>query len=385
MNLKILPMMLSFIGLATGTVNFRAKDDAYKVNDLIWIKNLHFHDAKEMGIEDGSKVISFDIVFHTTTLPYDIEAHIRETENNTIQPPTFKLDSRQGMVYQGVQLVLGSSFVSRISKNETLKVKYGDLTLFAFQSPELLQPLNVFEYEKIEELPENLLFKYEVKLPRIIYGELEYSYFEYVDLSKIDFKAMQNYYYGKFPDQYLWASFHSDLYDNNETMETYKSKMSGYDLYLNAFFYEINLFKDYYRLDSSLRDKPFVDTFEFGSSANGYYHLDYVNSYKRVTFKDGIMRIKNELSDDVLKTKENKSSKFVTYPLDVENFKNYFEMAKNMEISLELTAGIFGNFKFRLRYINNLKEDYFYNHLTETTITGTHNNQDLVTVDRMYA
>ena len=56
-----------------------------------------------------------------------------------------------------------------------------------------------------------------------------------------------------------------------------------------------------------------------------------------------------------------------------------------MKISIEISTGIFENFMFRLNYENNLEKDYFYNHLHESSITGTHNNGDLVTIDRMYA
>ena len=385
MNLKVFPLTISFLSVITGSTNFQEIEEPYKVTDSIWIKNLYFYDGKEKGFEPGSKVINFDIIFHSTIIKENIEGHIRETENNTIKPALYEPESRLGMAYQDVQLILDPSFVSRISKNETLKVKYGDLILFAFQCPELLNPVNAFVYQRIEDLPEDMVFKYEVKLPRIYKGEFHYSYFETVDLSKIDFRAMQNYYYGKFPDEYLWVGFHTELYDASQTMEKLCSVGSRYNLYANAFFYEINLFKKYHSFDSSLIDKPFFDSFIFKNRVNGYYHLDYWNKNDRVTFKDGTMRIKSELSEDELIKKENKTSDYITYPLDEEWFDYYFDMAKNMEISIEISTGIFENFMFRLNYENNLEKDYFYNHLHESSITGTHNNGDLLTVDRMYA
>jgi hypothetical protein len=104
-----------------------------------------------------------------------------------------------------------------------------------------------------------------------------------------------------------------------------------------------------------------------------------------VTFLDGTMRIKSELNEYVLKTRENKSSKFLTFPLDEEDFEKNFNLAKNMRIAIAISCGALQNFYFSLRMNLNLTKDFFYNHLSEITVRGTHNNEVLDTVDTMYA
>ena len=97
------------------------------------------------------------------------------------------------------------------------------------------------------------------------------------------------------------------------------------------------------------------------------------------------MRIKSELSDYILQNKENKSSKFLTFPLDLDDFEKNFERAKNMKIGIEFYAGAMQNFRITLWMNLDLTKDFFYNHMNEAILTGTHNNEVLDTVDNFYA
>ena len=73
------------------------------------------------------------------------------------------------------------------------------------------------------------------------------------------------------------------------------------------------------------------------------------------------MRIKSELSDYELKNNVNKLSKFITYPLDEENHSYYYNLAKNMEIKINIEAGIYQNFQFSVSFNLNLKNENDYN------------------------
>ena len=71
MNIKILPALFSTLLIAQNPNNAFVSDDVYKVTDLIWMKNLYFRDGQDFNNPDVSKVIEFDIVFHSTALPYN--------------------------------------------------------------------------------------------------------------------------------------------------------------------------------------------------------------------------------------------------------------------------------------------------------------------------
>lgn len=385
MNIKILPILLSTILLVPGSSKAFVSDDVYKVNNMIWMKNLYFRDGQDFDNPDISKVIEFDITFHSTALPYEIYAHIDETQSKTISPPSYKLDSSQGMQYQNVKLNLPLNFVSKISRNELFKVTYGDLVLFQFNSPALLGPINSFRYDSLEDLPDSLIFKNVINLPRILNGKIEPSYYETVDLSMCNFNSIKEYYYGLFPEQYLWIKFESDLYDKNLSYNKLISLKSGCYISSSIYFNEPKLFENYHSSTSSQKSKPYWDFFEVKKTINGYHNLGFLNYFDKVTLKDGTMRIKSELSDYELKNNASKLSKFITYPLDEENYSYYYNLAKNMEIKINIEAGIYQNFQFSVSFNLNLKNDYFYNHLQELKVVTSHDNDKLNTVDIYYA
>ena len=385
MNIKILPALFSTLLIAQNPNNAFVSDDVYKVTDLIWMKNLYFRDGQDFNNPDVSKVIEFDIVFHSTALPYEIYAHIDETLSKTISAPSYKLNSAEGMQYQNVRLNLGSNFVTKISRNEVFKVTYGDLVLFQFKSPALLTPINSYKYASLAELPDSMIFKNVINLPRILNGKIETSYYETVDLSMCNFNAIKEYYYGMFPDQYLWVKFESDLYDKNLSYNELISIKSGCYMSASVYFNEPKLFENYHNPNSSQKNRPYWDFFEVKKTIKGYHNLGFLNYFDKVTFKNGTMRIQNELSEYELKNNTNKLSKFITYPLDEENYDYYYNLAKNMEININIEAGIYSNFQFSVTFKSNLKNDYFYNHLQELKVLTEHDNDKLNTVDIYYA
>jgi hypothetical protein len=56
-----------------------------------------------------------------------------------------------------------------------------------------------------------------------------------------------------------------------------------------------------------------------------------------------------------------------------------------MKIGIEFYAGAMQNFRLTLRMNLNLTKDFFYNHMNESILIGTHNNEVLDTVDNFYA
>lgn len=382
---KFIPLLAATLLSTAGQKYFYQNEDVYKVNEMIRIKNLYFRDGEEMGYEDISKVITFDIVFHTTNLPDNIYANNSETDDYLIERPYFVLDWRQGMQYQPVELCISTSFTLKVSNNELIRITYGDLLLFSFKSPHYMSPTNSYSYDSIDDLPSNMIFKSKINFPHIKNGKIESFYYEYTDLSWIDFDKIENYYYGKFPNEYLWVKFHTDLYGEDYTMPQLRAECARYEIIGDVYMHEIDLFEDYYPDYTLESTRPYFDFFRASDEIGGYYQLEYPNVYKKRTFTNGIMRTEASLTEYELKYITNKPSKFLTYPLDEEDFEKNYALAKNMTIKLNITTGIFQNFRFSVTLQNDLKKDFYYNHLSETTINGTHKNSELETVDIMYA
>jgi hypothetical protein len=181
--------------------------------------------------------------------------------------------------------------------------------------------------------------------------------------------------------------FDTNQFNGKITGKKLVKDYKGYGMQMCVFFYEKDLFIDYHEFGSETLNFPYqlFDYFEPLEEIDGYYHLGYTNFLNKVTFSDGTMRIKSELSEYILQNKENKSSKFLTFPLDLDDFEKNFECAKNMKIGIEFYAGAMQNFRLTLRMNLNLRKDFFYNHMNESILIGTHNNEVLDTVDNFYA
>jgi hypothetical protein len=389
MKLKVFPLMLGAVGALYGpNINKKVEvDDVYKATNTIWIKNLNIYSDLYMNKPNVSKVICFDIVFHSTSLSYQIYAESDATDAKLVTKPSFQPDWRQGMQYQRVEIDLKSSFTNYITDGDVVRITYGNILLFDFKCPARLQPINSFRYNSTAELPKNKIFNYEVNLPCIKNGRIEDSFMEQMDFTYFDFDSIQNYYYGKFPDEYMWVRFDTTQFNNFVNGENLVVNNEGYDLESVIYFYEKNLFINYHEKNSSNLDDFYQlhDFFKPIRTINGYHNLAYCNHLKKVTFQDGTMRIKSELNEYVLRTRENKDSKYLTFPLDLENFEENYNFAKNMKIAMHVTGGALKNFEFYLNMNLNLRKDFFYNHINETLISGTHNNKDLDTIDIIYA
>ena len=80
-----------------------------------------------------SKVICFDIVFHSTSLSYPIYAESDATDAKLVTKPSFQPDWRQGMQYQRVEIDLKSSFTNYITDGDVVRITYGNILLFDFK------------------------------------------------------------------------------------------------------------------------------------------------------------------------------------------------------------------------------------------------------------
>lgn len=389
MKNKLISLSLAAVSCLFGTsfTNQINLDDVYKATDYIWIKNLNVYNATDVDVEKYNKVISFDINFHSTSLSYKIYAETRATDNDYVLRPMVEPDWRQGMQYQHIDIKLNYNFIKAIGENDRLRVTYGPTELFSFICPEDLTPLNSNIYMSYEEMPDDLVYINEVKLPCIKNGKIVSSFTERIDLSYFNFDAMRTYYYGKFPDQYFWVKFDTNQFNGKITGKKLVKDYKGYGMQMCVFFYEKDLFIDYHEFGSETLNFPYqlFDYFEPLEEIDGYYHLGYTNFLNKVTFSDGTMRIKSELSEYILQNKENKNSKFLTFPLDLDDFEKNFERAKNMKIGIEFYAGAMQNFRLTLWMNLDLTKDFFYNHMNESILIGTHNNEVLDTVDNFYA
>ena len=382
MNIKIVPCVLSLLSIFPAQSS-AYQDDIYKVNSSIWIRNL---DVRRISDDtDFVKEVYFEINFHSSSLSGKLQAKNPKVTANDYPSVYFEPDWRQGYQFQPVHLKMDSYFVEKIGNNEYLEILYGDQLLFKFKCPARLICVNEYRYDSLSALPEDLIFINKVRYPHIENGQIVDYHTELFDLSKIDFEKIKTYYYGKFPDEYLWFKFESDFYDGVSGTELIKN-YEEYKTLCMVYFKEKILFKNYHRPLTNLNDiaYQFSDYFRPNKQIGDYFNFDYCNELTRVTFKDGRMRIKSELSDYELK-ETHKNSSFITFPLDEDLFDYNYNLAKNMTVTLSVQGGKNKNFSFSVTFQLDLQKDFFYNHLHEISIKSEHDVGQLDTVDTIYA
>lgn len=387
MNLKTFPILFSTLALSLIPLNqSEQQSDEYKVSDYITIRNLLFYNGNEFGYTDAAYVISFDIKLDYFNVRRKIYLKSDATDQKKVLIPEFEPDPDLRYQYQNVHLKMSSLFSSYIGNNEKIRIYYGDEEMFSIICPSKFNIHTYHEFKAIDELPSDRIFKNIVHLPRIRNGILEDSFTETIDLSRLNFDRIINSWYGRYPDEHMWVKYSTDLFTKEEIDLLELNKK--YPVYIHSivYFYGGDLFKDYYRReDDSWKMYPYGAHFQASDSFENYYHLDYWNLIEKVTYKDGIMRVLQEIDDELLENGTVKKSQYVTFPLSEEDFEKNYEKAKNMKIKIMIDTGYMDAFHFSIDLDLNLKKDYFYNHLSEYSLMSNFDNDDLDTVDIFYA
>jgi hypothetical protein len=387
-GIKIFPILLSTLSLASVPLNAAdVYEEECQINEYIFIKNLFFYSSYEYeDNQDCSRIITFDIKLNRFGLIDNITANIPASLKNICSTPTVILDDTIRFRYQKVVLRLDDNFLDYIHDDTFFQVKYGNIELFGFNCPKKLILDEYFYINSPSEIPSNGLITRTIPLPYINNGRIEYSFTETLDISRLNIEKIINSYYGKFPNEYLWIKFSTTYYGNEERDLEQLKEIYPFSLGCSVGLFGYELFQDYYSLtDERWKKFPYESYYEaIDTSFEDYYRLDYMNRGS-ITLENGVMKVKANQTPDFLKVVPNKDSKYVTYPLDPEKYEKNYETARNMKFTIHVSSGLMASFHLMFTMNFDMKNDYFYNHLSEYSINGLFSNNDLDTVDVIYA
>lgn len=367
-NYKILTCLFCFLLSNNLSVSKTADSNILYCSNNIRIKDLVSYTVS------NNKYLAFSIIFYTFNCDGSIYLTNKAVDSGSILRPSCKVDSRQGMQYQLIEISLSPNFLKSIIETDPIRVFHKNTLLFSFNTEKYFGEYKI-SYLNESNLKSNGLFERKLCIPMIRNSRIEYPS-EVLDLRDINLKAIKRYYYGRFPMEFIKIKYKTDYFGDYSYKEFPTAK--GFEFYVDLKLIHKTLFSSY-RGMNTYGSGGLI--FEYNNPTYNNSHIipAFSESEKYVTFKDGRM----ENANITHYIKEYKPSKEPTYP--ITDFEKNYELAKNMEIGFTFSIGYCNEKIVHLNFRMDMKKDFYFNHYMDYSLESSFSNEELDTMDIIYA
>lgn len=339
-------------------------------------KNLYFNSV------DGSLYLNVDMKFNTLDCTGTITLNSKYTDSGTINIPSAKVVSSLGKSFQTISIKVSNSFSTYLSYDNNCYVKYigtsKSAKLFTFTMKSIAKNEEIHEID-LNNIENEGYIETRSSYPIIKNRNIYYPK-EIIDIRECQFDKIINYYYGRFPHEYIRFMYKTDICGSLLNEDYLSMDSTVFTMGTGVILYGGDLFSRYTGITHYASGKArFFEYYDY-EYKNGLIYPKFTNKKDIYVLKSGIMKIETASTD---LTDKSKLAKEVTYPMD--NFNYYYSLAKNMKCTIHIVMGILNKFSLKITFNLNLKEDYYYNHFSQYSIKGIFDNTDLDTNDIYYA